>query len=951
MNPTGPFETTLALRMNTRLCPRRTRRAALSCALLFSLLTSAAAQSFEFFPGAKYDASVPTLKQVVGHEPGERITMHHETERYVNALQQAAPARVKLFKYGETWEGKSLYYLVIGSPENVARLDEIKAGLRKLADPRTTSQAEANSLTSSLPSVVWLAYSVHGNEISSTDAALLTAYHLLAAEGDAIADAARRNSLVVIDPMQNPDGRDRFVNYFRQNLGRWADADPQSAEHNEVWPSGRVNHYLFDMNRDWFAQSQPETQGRTKAYLEWFPQVFVDLHEMSGNSSYYFAPPALPYNPNLTKSQHEWLARFGRNNAKWFDKFRFDYYTRENYDSFYPGYGEGWPMFHGSIGMTYEQASVRGLVLRRTDETTLHYRDSVHHHFISSLSTVENAAQNREALLKYFYDFRKSAVDEGAKEAVKEYVITPGSDPSRAAKLAATLMKSGIEVKRADAPFTNARARDYFDGNLQQREFPAGSYVVSLSQPAKRLLKTLMDKHTPQDKEFLDEQRERNRRRQSEEFYDVTAWSLPLIYDVPCFMAEQPSSGQFTALKEPPQPTGRMRGERASLAYLIPWGTHSAAAALADLFRQEVRVHAMEKEFKLNGVKFPRGTLIVKVKDNPADLFERMQKLSAAHGVDVHSTDTSWVEEGPNFGSEAVVYLPRPRVALAYNTPTSPNSVGWARFVLEQRFGLPVTTLRAEQLRFADLSRYNVIILPDGSRGGYGQALGDVARLKDWVRAGGTLIGIAEASAWMADEKVGLLPSKLEKRDKGAKKDDKKEEGKDEKPEGKKDAAAPPPAAESRKADAKLPAGRAAVGAEARDASDIVKVEKAVEPNEENPSNTPGAIVRVRLDDRHWLTAGYGATTTALVDSNRIFTLLKLDQGTNVGVYLPEGKMLVSGFMWDDAQQQLPNKAFVLHAPLGRGGVIAFAEDPNYRAFLESMSLMFLNAVLTGPGR
>ena len=294
-------------------------------------------QSFEFFPGAKYDSQIPTLKQAAGHEVGERITFHHEMEKYIFALEKAAPNRVKIFKHGETWEGKSLYHIAIGSPENIARLDAIKSGMRQLADPRLTSKSEADKLISSLPSLVWLAYSVHGNEISSTDAALQTAYHLLAAQGDALVENALKNSVIIIDPMQNPDGRDRFINYFRQNVGLVPNEDLQSAEHNEVWPGGRTNHYLFDMNRDWFAQTQPETQGRAKAYLDWFPLVFVDLHEMGTHSSYYFAPQALPLNPNMPKFQLEWFSKFGRNNAKWFDKFRFDYFTREGYDAFYPG--------------------------------------------------------------------------------------------------------------------------------------------------------------------------------------------------------------------------------------------------------------------------------------------------------------------------------------------------------------------------------------------------------------------------------------------------------------------------------------------------------------------------------------------------------------------------------------------------------------------------------------
>jgi len=894
------------------------------------------AQSFEYYPGAKYDPSIPTLKQAVGHDWGERMTLHHEMERYLSALQPAAGSRLKIIRYGETWEGKSLYYLVIGSEQNIARIDEIKAGMRKLADPRTVSQSEANALINSLPAVVWLEAGVHGNEISSVEAGLLTAYHLLAAKGDELVEAAMRSTVVVIDPMQNPDGRDRFINYFRQTMGRWPDADLQSAEHNEVWPGGRVNHYFFDMNRDWFAQTQPETQGRTRAYLEWFPQVFADLHEMGSEGSYYFVPPALPWNPNLTRTQFDWLGRFGRNNARWFDRFRFDYFTRESYDSFYPGYGEGWPLFQGAIGMTYEQASVRGMVVRRSDETVMQYRDSIQHHFIASLSTIENTAKNREALLRYFYDYRRTAIDEGAREAVKEYIITPGTDANRAARLAATLMQSGIEVKRAEAPFSNPKARDYFEGRLQARQFPAGSYVVSLAQPAKRLAKTLMDKHTEQDKEFLDEQRQRYNRRQPAGFYDITAWSLPLLFDVPCYMTEQASTGQFTLLKQPPRPSGQLHSGRADLAYLIPWGTQSAAGALADLFRQGVRVHSSDKGFKLNGTSFPRGTLIIKTKDNPADLAERMSRLATAHGVEIYPTDSAWVEDGANFGSASVRYLTRPRIALAYNTPTSPNSVGWVRYLIEQRYGYPVTAIRAEQLRTADLTKYNVLVLPDAPRAGagYGGAIGDGAKLREWVNAGGTLVTFGEATVWLTEEKVNLLPTKRERRS--------KPEAKGEKKEGTE-------AGQSPRRDNQLRDQTPAKPEDGPPAKDP-GVDKAIEPAEEWPSSTPGAIARVKMDAGHWLGFGYGDTTTVLVESNRIFTPLKLDKGTNVATYLPEGKMLLSGFMWEDSQRQLPNKAFLMHVPMGRGHVVAFAEDPNYRAFLDGLNLMLLNALFLGPG-
>lgn len=899
--------------------------------LAFCLLsTPVRAETPQFYPGVSYDPAIPTLKQVVGHDWGERITSYEEMVRYLTALADASP-RVKLVEYGRTWEGRALYYLIIASEENMARLDEIRRGMQRLADPRRLSAEEAERLITSLPVIVWLAYGVHGNEISSTDAALLTAYHLVAAKDDPVAEKARRQSVVIIDPSQNPDGRNRFINYYRQTRGRWPDADPQSAEHNEVWPGGRTNHYLFDMNRDWFALTQPETRGRVKAYLEWYPQVFVDFHEMGSNATYYFAPPAPPLNPEETPAQAEWHERFGKNNAKWFDRMKFDYFTREVFDSFYPGYGEGWPMFHGSIGMTYEQASARGLRVKRDDETMLTYRDGVQHHFISSLSTIETAATHREALLRYYYEFRQSAIREGEQGTVKEYIIAPGHDPNRAAKLVALLMQQGIEVKRATAPFSNPKVRDYYEGRRQSKQFPAGTYVISLAQPTKRLIHTLLAKQTPMDEAFIKEQLRRHKKRLGDQIYDITGWSLPLLFDVDGYMAEETSRGEFTVLQEPPSPQGALHGGEAHVAYLIPWGTQSAAKALAALWREDIRVFSSDKPFTLNGVKFPSGSLIIKVKNNPPDLYDRLTRLAAEVGVDIYATDTSWVEDGINFGSNQVHYLKKPRVAMAYNLPTHPYSVGWARYLLEQVYGYPVTLIHTQQLRRADLSKYNVIILPNSLSffGGYERVLDEAAarRLKRWVQDGGTLITIGEATRWLTNEKVGLLATKRELKGGRPEKEEKPSPSKETKEMKKPSPRPSPPGAPS----------------------PTFSLEEAIQPEKELPPATPGAIMRITLDTEHWLAFGYDGDANVLVQSRNIFTPLKLDKGRNIGVYMAEDKLLLSGFTWDEARHQLAHKAYLMVQPHGRGYVVAFAEDPNYRAFCDGLNLLFLNAIFFGP--
>ncbi|HQR35357.1 MAG TPA: M14 family metallopeptidase, partial [Blastocatellia bacterium] len=383
------------------------KRVLIGLSLLCLLSLSANAQKPEFAPGVKYDAKIPSLKQVTGYDFAEHVTPPEEIIRYLKALHEAAPDRTKLVKYAETWEKRELWALVVATPERIRQLDQIKAGLRQLANP--TASTDVARLARELPVVVVLTHGVHGNEISSGEAALAESYHLLAAQGDATVDLIRREAIVIIDPMQNPDGRARFVFQNLQGQAMTPDAEPAAAEHDEPWPGGRSNHYLFDLNRDWFAQNHPESQGRVKLLLEWSPQVVVDLHEMGGDSTYYFPPAAEPPNPHMTKTQMDWIATFGQANAARFDERGFGYFNREVFDAFYPGYGVSWPTAQGAIGMTFEKGSARGLVLRRSNETLLTYRDGAVEHFTAAISTAATAARNREKMLRDYAEFRRSA--------------------------------------------------------------------------------------------------------------------------------------------------------------------------------------------------------------------------------------------------------------------------------------------------------------------------------------------------------------------------------------------------------------------------------------------------------------------------------------------------------------------------------------------------------------
>jgi hypothetical protein len=870
---------------------------------------------------------MPTIQQVLGHDTGSEITPPDQVGVYLQALAKAAPTRTRLVEYARSWANRPLWLMVIGHPDRLAKLDQVKRDLQRLADPRNLSPAEADRLIREAPVVTWLSHGVHGNEISSSDAALFEAYHLLASQGDADVDTVLRESLVLIDPMQNPDGRARFIFQNLQGRASTPDPTPYNAEHDEPWPGGRSNHYLFDMNRDWFAQTQPETRGRILIARDYWPHVTVDLHEQGGDNSYYFAPPADPLNPHITKSQVAAFDLFGRANGARFDQRGWPYFIREVYDSFYPGYGESWPIFQGSIGMTYEQASARALSYARDDETILTYRQAVMHHANAALVTAITAARNRERLVREFVDYRRTAVAEGEKSTSREYVLVPGEDPSRADRLARNLATQGIEVRRAEEAF-----------KVGTRQLPAGSYVVSHAQPSGRLIRNLLDPITDQPAEFIKKQEERRAKRLNDQIYDITAWNLPMLFDVELVTSPTvitvPSA--MVPMSYDAAPPARAFAA-AKVAYLMPWGSGAAALA-AEALRSGIRMHSVGGAFTLNGRRFPLGTTVIRVAGNPADLHARLTALATRHGAEIVPTETTYVEAGISLGSNETAYLKAPRVLLVWDTPTSSLSAGWTRYTLERRYGQPVTTVRTSSLARADFSEYDVIVLPSGN---YAGAINDALlnRLKDWLRAGGTLVTLAEATRWATSNNVGLLSTT------GLLKD-----GRPDVPPAGGAGAAGGTGGTGGTGGASGAGGAGGSAGTGGSKPAEFDYDKAIQPDRERPASQPGAILRVQLETDHWLSAGHDGELYSIIEGNRVFAPLKLDNGRNVGIWAKKDRLIASGLVWPEARDILVNKAFLMQQPWGQGHVIAFAEDANYRAFSEGTMLLFMNAVLLGPG-
>ena len=890
----------------------RARQFQVLLAVALAAAPAGAAGFWDVLPAAPRAAGVPELRAVTGSGWGEGITDPDQVVAYARALAAAAPQRVRLVEYARSLEGRQLVYLIIGSPETMASLDRVRGRLVAAADPRTVLPAEKEKVLAALPAVTWILCSVHGDETSGGDAGLALAYHLASATSPEV-DGILAGTVVVIDPMQNPDGRARFLASWRQARGIAADAEPYSAEHSQPWPGGRVSHDLFDLNRDWFAQTHPETAGRVAAMLEWPPMVAADLHEMGAEQGYFFAPPARPRNPLVTDEQAALWDVLGRANAAAFDAHGWRYWTREVFDAFYPGYGESWPFFTGAVGMTYEQASSRGLATRLRDDSILSYAEAVQHHLVAAYTTCRTVAERRERFVNAWFEYRAAAVEQGRRGPRRAFVLEEGRDPLRAWALADLLARQGVEVFRA---------------RESRGAIKAGAWVVPLDQPLGRLATVLLEQHVSMGEAFEKEQSRRAEKRMPDEIYDLTAWPLGLLWGVPVAAVSDAAAGIGRERLSPGTvPAGLVSGE-GTVAYLLRWDGPAAVRAVSSLLRAGVKVAAAEKPFTLAGARYETGTAIVRRAGNSDELRETLAAVAKETGVTFVGTTTGYVEEGVDLGSNSVHALKAPRIALLWDTPTSPTGAGHLRYAVERVFGYPTSVVRAASLSFADLSHFDVIILPDTGPGGYDRVLGEDGgkRLAAWVREGGVLVAVGDGAAWLCGEKVALLATKPEKR--GG-------PGRDrEQPKAADVAEAKPPEKPGDR-----PPERASFD-----------YDRFVTPDDEQPPTVPGAVMRIRLDAEHFLAAGFpDGTADVLVDSRLILSPLKLDKGANVGVYAGPDELVQSGFVLKASREQLPAKAYLVMQRHGRGKVVAFAEDPATRGFTMASMMLLANAVFLAP--
>lgn len=908
---------------------------------------------FSFYSRGPYRPNVPRPESILGYDVGTMNTQFAMQERTLLAIADAAKDRVHVEEIGTTNERRTMRIYVVSAPENIQRLDAIRADLDRIADPRGAGQAELDAIVARVPAVVWINESVHGNESPGFETAMQTLYHFAASEEPATL-AALKNTLIILNPSTNPDGHERFTVWYN-SIGVNS-PEPASLEKDEPWSiQGRFNHYRFDMNRDVMTSTQREVQALVRAQVKWHPMVAIDQHGQVG--TYFFPPTAPALNPNLGADFVRWMEIYGRANATAFDQYGWMYYSRDIFDFYGPFYWDSWPSLAGAIGMTYETdgGGWKGHVWRRDDGTLVTLRDGVAKHFVTALATVFATAERRAERVRDYLAFRQRAVTDGRTGTMKRVVILPGEDPARAAALVAALLRSGIEVRRATAPFSAPRAHAYADNATSTRRFEPGAYVVDLAQPQGKMAKAFLDPNPPMDTAFARAQVEKYQRnirrganvgREGYEFYDVTAWSLPVVFGVDAYWTEDANPVTGDLLTAPidsgstadrqsrrvvgellpvPITSGIVSGRPAQSAYLFGPERNGASRLAYHLLRENYRVSVATTPVEAGGRRWPRGTYIVRVARNDSTIHARLDALARASGVEVVGVNSAaTTTEQFGVGSENVVSLVAPKIALVGDEGIGQTAYGAIWWTLEQRYGMAFTPIALGVLSGGDLSSYNVIIIPDASTGALNSRLGKAGadRLREWVRAGGTLVTMGGATSWAAREDVNLTSARAVATDTSAKRE--------------------------ASTDSATEASRARERAPDRTQTDLLAATSPT-ATDDDPVGPPGSHFDVVLDRTHWLTHGYERPRlTVMFDRG---TFLKLSrEGANVAVFPETGLLHRAGFIFpENTERLLRGTALLIEEPTGGGHVVLFNNEPMFRAWWRALDRLVMNAILLGP--
>ncbi|MEH6657184.1 M14 family zinc carboxypeptidase [Leeuwenhoekiella marinoflava] len=799
-----------------------------------------------------YNPEIPTPQELLGYVPGEWHVSHDLLVSYMEKMAASSP-RITIENRGRTFEGRPILLLTVTSPENHKNIAKIKKQHAALTDSGSESLD-----TDTIPIVTYQGMSIHGNEASGSNAGLLAIYYLAAAEGPAI-DLMLENVVILFDPSFNPDGLQRFSYWANTNKNQSLTSDPQDREYREVWPGGRYNHYWFDLNRDWLPAELPESQARIKTYHAWHPNILTDHHEMGSNSSFFFQPGIQSRTHPLTpKLNQELTAEIGKYHAAAFDKIGSFYYTEEDYDDFYYGKGSTFPDINGSIGILFEQASSRGHI-QETDNGLLTFPFTIRNQFTAFLSTIEAAQAMRIKLLNYQRDFYASSRSEAGGDA---YIFGSKNDPARAAHLAQLLQRHQISVYEADKNYESKGLK--FDKK--------SSYVIPKNQKHSRLLQGMFEKRTT----FKDSL-----------FYDISAWSFPLAFNLD-FSENAPSSLASSKIDSVSLPTP-LTLSKSDYAYLLPWGDYYAPQALNEILNAGLRAKVGIQPFTSGGVTYDYGTVMIPVQNqkmNAEELNQFLDKVAKDTHLSINPVKTG-LTDGIDLGSRKFIALEPQKIALLVGDGINATDAGEIWHLLDTRFHISITKLDTKSLSRTDLSKYTTLIMPtSGWGGGIDESSGD--KISEWVRGGGNFIGFKNAARWM--KRQGLIDFTTVETDNPA---------------------------------------------------TNVTFEQRRDFN--GAQVIGGAIFKAKIDRSHPIAFGYDSSEINLFRDTTLF--IETDETSYKNPISYTDEPLVSGYISDINYEAIKGTRPFVQQSTGRGNVILFTDNTNFRAFWYGTTKLFMNAI------
>lgn len=837
-----------------------------SFVFLLALLANLSwAQDLSYYlpKGYTYNPSVPTPKQVLGYEVGEWHVTHDQLVMYMKAVA-AASDRVKFEETGRSYEKRPQTLLTITSPANLGKLDQIKAERAKLREPGSSVNIQ------NMPVVMFMGYSVHGNEPSGANASLLAAYHFAAANEIA---ADLENIVLLLDPAINPDGLNRFASWVNSHKAYVMNGDPAQRELNEAWPRGRTNHYWFDLNRDWLPVQHPESRNRVKVFQSWLPNIHLDFHEMGTNSTFFFQP-GVPsrVHPLTPKKNFELTEKIGTYHAKALDQIGSLYYNQENYDDFYYGKGSTYPDVQGSIGILFEQASSRGH-LQESANGMLSFPFTIRNQFTANLSSYQAAKEMRVELNQWMKDFYTEIKNETTADVNKAYIFGAKEDDARSFHLADLILQHDIKVFALKEDIT-------VNGKQFKKE---SSYIVPADQPQYRLIKAMFETRTT----FQDSL-----------FYDISAWTYPMAFHLD-FMALNSRILNLASVTQVDknnfaQAPGKVIGEAGAYQYALEWTDYYAPKAAYQLLKAGFLVRVSNAEFSTaEGKTFGRGTLLIDKGESGMDnqaFFAKLREIALGSHVDIHALTTGYTG-GANLGSTFMAPLKTPNVALLVDGGVDSGEAGEIWHLLDQRMKMPVTLLPLDAVSGANLSRYNVILMADGNYGRLGQA--GATAIKNWVRQGNTLVAKGGALRWLAQNEIGNFTFRTV---------DNAEEG--------------------------------------------LQKNYADFENASGSKQTFGAIFKANLDTTHPIGYGYSEKEIYTFRNDNFFLEPSANPYANPLVYT--ANPLASGYLHPSNLPGVKESAVIRVAGQGRGRIIGFADNPNFRAFWFGTNKLFMNSIFFG---